>query len=282
MNSIIDWVNQDIEQPPKDFREAIHTILVAISHSPLLRDTMVIKGGILIAIFYKGIRYTKDIDFSTEMPFQEFEMERFLDEFKRQLLFAVHFLDYDLDCRLQTYKIQPSNRPDASFPSLRLTIGYAYKGSSQHKRLAMNRSSKTIPIDLSFNEKTHKIEHITIINTSLILAYSLTDLIAEKYRAILQQEIRNRNRRQDIFDLYFLFQQKPKFTKKEMEDIHASLVEKSASRDISVNADSMNTAKIRNRCKKEYHSLKDDILGDLPSFDFVYDKVLQFYRSLPW
>ncbi len=34
-----------------------------------------------------------------------------------------------------------------------------------------------------------------------LCAYSLTDLMAEKYRAMLQQVIRNRNRRQDGYDL---------------------------------------------------------------------------------
>ncbi|MEJ2622018.1 MAG: nucleotidyl transferase AbiEii/AbiGii toxin family protein, partial [Candidatus Thiodiazotropha sp.] len=35
-------------------------------------------------------------------------------------------------------------------------------------------------------------------------AYSLTDLIAEKLRSVLQQIKRERQRRQDIFDLFLL------------------------------------------------------------------------------
>ncbi len=37
-----------------------------------------------------------------------------------------------------------------------------------------------------------------------LTAYTLTDLFAEKLRSLLQQVIRNKTRRQDIFDLMLL------------------------------------------------------------------------------
>ena len=40
----------------------------------------------------------------------------------------------------------------------------------------------------------------------MISAYGLTDLIAEKFRALLQQVPRNRYRRQDIYDIAHLIE----------------------------------------------------------------------------
>lgn len=276
------WVNQDTEIPPKDFRQAVHTILHAIAHSQKLRRVMILKGGILISILHKGERFTKDIDFSTEQIYQEFNELVFIEELKKQLIRSVNGLGYDLDCRLQSHKVQPSNQPDATFPSLKLKIGYAYKGSRQHKRLQLLKSTHIIPIDLNFNEATKKIVQINFSDEGSILVYSLTDLIAEKYRAILQQEIRKRVRRQDAFDLYKLFQIYPTLSDVDKMDILQSLQLKAESRHLKIDNHSMDNPNIRHRCEKEYLNLKSEIMGALPSFDEVFFKVNEFYKSLPW
>ena len=56
---IQDWINQSAERVP--FRQAVHTILVAITRSDNLRTNMIMKGGILLALGYESTRYTKDI-----------------------------------------------------------------------------------------------------------------------------------------------------------------------------------------------------------------------------
>ena len=49
----------------RHFREAVHIVLSAIGTSVALRSTMVMKGGMLMAIRYDSSRFTKDADFST-------------------------------------------------------------------------------------------------------------------------------------------------------------------------------------------------------------------------
>lgn len=68
--SIEEWVHQVSEKPPKIFRHAVHTILFAVSQSIQLHELMIMKGGILIALKYGGIRHTKDIDFSTGLKYK--------------------------------------------------------------------------------------------------------------------------------------------------------------------------------------------------------------------
>ena len=126
--SIAEWV-EAAPQDQMEFREAVHTILVAIARESKLQASMVIKGGILLAIRYKSHRYTKDIDFSTDRKLKEIDPEQVKNALNNSLSETVEHLDYDLDCRVQHCKIQPAKRPDASFPELKITIGYAWPDS---------------------------------------------------------------------------------------------------------------------------------------------------------
>jgi predicted nucleotidyltransferase component of viral defense system len=201
-HNIEDWVGEAGEEE-LPFREAVHTILAAIAQSPNLNDNMIIKGGILLAIRYKSKRFTKDIDFSTPRKLAEIPPEKVREFLDGALTQTVEELDYDLDCRVQKCKVNPKD-PEATFPSIELKVGYAYKGSPQHKRLLAGQSATVVSIDYSLNEHTPNVENLTLGIDGELKAYALTDLIAEKYRAVLQQAERKRQRRQDIFDLFFL------------------------------------------------------------------------------
>ncbi|MBC2715352.1 MAG: nucleotidyl transferase AbiEii/AbiGii toxin family protein [Desulfobacteraceae bacterium] len=107
-------------------------------------------------------------------------------------------------------------------------------------------------------------------------------MIAEKYRAILQQEKRNRFRRQDIFDLYYLFNNYQLPTRNEKRKILKSLIKKSESRQLQVNQYYMVNKEIIRRSKKEYPLLAQEIIIELPDFDIAYAEIQSFYESLPW
>jgi predicted nucleotidyltransferase component of viral defense system len=273
------WVNATQDASVIELRQAIHTVITAISYSNYLSDKMIVKGGVLLAICFKGTRFTKDIDFSTSDRYLTFDEDRFIDELKTNLLFAVESLPYELDCRMQTYALNP--KKGGTFPTLQIKIGYAYKGTGKHKKLLANLCPDILQIDYSFNELNTKIEIIEIEEDKSVKAYSLIDLVAEKYRAILQQKVRDRIRRQDAYDLYWLL------TNGYLEhadngNILASLIMKSKSRNLEVNIDSMDDTEIRRRCEHEYQTLSQEIEGELPDFSAVYDSVREFYRALPW
>lgn len=186
-----------------------------------------------------------------------------------------------MDCKIQSVKLKPPNQPDASFPSLQINIGYAYNGTPAHKHLIVKKCTNVIPIDFSFNEITKKVETINITDEEQIQVYSLSDLIAEKYRAVLQQEVRNRIRRQDVFDLYFIMKDRH-LSSNLKKDIYESLIEKSLSRNLIVNQFSMDNPNIKERCKQDYHVIQDEIDFELPDFELTYLFVNESYKSLPW
>ena len=111
-------------------------------------------------------------------------------------------------------------------------------------------------------------------------AYSLNDLIAEKLRALLQQEKRNRNRRQDIYDIDSLI---GTFTldKQEKESLLKLLRIKCKARDIEPDRNSLGRDEIRTRAHKEWQTMKLEI-GEVPDFDDCFERVNDFYCSLPW
>lgn len=280
--NIIDWVEDAPNAKNKAFRQAVQTILSAIASDKDLKASMILKGGILLAIRYSSHRYTKDLDFSTDKKLgKEITQESVCKTLDSSLSQMVEQLDYDLDCRVQSSKQNPRD-PDATFPSLKMKIGYAYKGSPSHKRLLTKQSPDTISIDYSLNESIPNIEDLRINLEDGILAYSLTDLIAEKYRSLLQQVSRNRTRRQDVYDLNLLIEKLDDIDGAEKSKILSSLITKSEARKIYPEVHSFDEPELKARAQKDYLTLEDEVSEKLPNFDEIFDKVAAFYRALPW
>lgn len=113
-----------------------------------------------------------------------------------------------------------------------------------------------------------------------IRAYTPTDVIGEKLRALIQQPIRNRQRRQDVYDIVWLLDahDPDDLTKK---DILESMVGKAEARDIELSIDSFDDPEIKRRAGLDWNTLQLEI-SDLPPFEPLFKRVHSFYRSLPW
>ena len=276
------WVNNAPDKGQQLFREAVHVIMLAIASSPPLNVEMIMKGAVLLAVRYESARFTHDIDFSTPMKYADFDKDAFLNDLEQSMISSSEILEYGMDCRIQSHKIKPSLK-NPTYPTLTLTIGYArLDDRNSHKRLMKRQASKIAKIDYSFNEITQDIDSLKISDDGTLRVYSFTDLVAEKYRAILQQTKRNRVRRQDAYDLYCLFQHHQALSDEEKIHILSSLKIKSGSRGLLVTKESMADPDIIERSKREYHTLATEIEGALPAFDLVYSKVKSIYISLPW
>lgn len=283
-HGIREWIEEpSLTLDDLEFRQAVHTILASISEDENLRVNMVLKGGILLAIRYQSQRYTKDIDFSTHKTTTELSPDVLIGNLESSLAYTIEKLGYGLDCRVQNWQQRPPSKAAPTFPSIRIKIGYAYKGSRKHKKmLAAGGSPSVISIDFSFNEKTPNIESFSIESGTDLLVYSITDLIAEKLRSYLQQKERNRFRRQDIYDLHMIIREIATFDEKEKEIILNSLLTKARSRGIEPTRESFSDEGLRERAQKDYHTLADEISGELPDFDEGYKAAVEFYKSLPW
>lgn len=276
-----EWVKRSENVANAAFRQAVHTLMLAISQADSLHTRMIFHGGLLLAIRFQGIRYTKDIDFVTEDKRIQLDEKHFIAALNQALALACENLPYGLDCRIQSYRVKPPGE-NRNFQSLKIGMGYAYKGAPGHRRLMKGESPTVIEIDYSFNEVNQQIDTIQMVDGGTILAYSLPDLVGEKYRAMIQQKSRNRRRRQDAFDIYWLL--KCGYLEDRMLKIliYRSLLIKAQSRQVAINKDSLADEEIVERSKAEYLTLADEIDGELPPFEEVYITVRNYYEALPW
>ena len=91
--------------------------------------------------------------------------------------------------------------------------------------------------------------------------------MAEKYRSVLQQTIRNRNRRQDIYDLALLLSHVDRWTHAERAQLKSLIVASAEPKGIKAQADSMTDLKIREMAAKGYEDLAAEVEEPLPEFD---------------
>lgn len=275
------WITKAQDDKEKSFRRAVHVILLAISNSPELRSQMIFHGGLLLALKYKGVRHTTDLDFATKSKLIDVDEKSFLKELQKRLTDSSEILPYGLACRVQSYKIKPPGE-NKNFQTLEINVGYAYKDGPNYRRLLNNNCTNVIKIDYSYNEINQKIEVLEFFKATNIQAYSLSDFVAEKYRAIIQQKTRNRNRRQDVFDIYWLIKSNLLIGNSIKNKILKSFLVKSASRDLAVNKLILRDKDIIKHSKVEYDSLAQEIDIDLPPFKEAYKIVQDYYESLSW
>lgn len=275
------WV-EAAPQGQQGFREAVHIILDSIGRSQNLQAKMVMKGGLLLAIRYDSSRYTKDLDFSTRAPYAPRDVEELVAEFETGLVAAEDRLPYGTACRLQTRKLEPKGQ-DRTHHNLALTIGYADKSNPRAMaRLLAKGAASVVEIDYSFNEAVFDVEVLALDGGATIRSYSLHNVLAEKMRSLLQQPIRRRKRRQDVYDLWFLLRSAPELSDRDLMQVHGMLVESCRSKGIEPGIDSMRDDAVVRMAREGYLGLKDDVDGELPAFEDAMARVERLYRSLPW
>jgi hypothetical protein len=278
---IENWIKSSPDDAAKAFRQAVHVILLAISKSPELKSKMIFHGALLLTLNYSGVRYTKDIDFATANKRADIDEDAFLKEMQKSLMESSESLSYGLACKIQGSRIKP--RGDGkNHQTLEINIGYAYKGSRDHQHLLRNNCTNVIKLDYSYNEINQDIEVLELIEGINIQAYSLSDFVAEKYRAIVQQKTRNRIRRQDAFDIYWLIKNNHLEGRDVKNKILRSLNIKSDSKGVVVDQYILRDEDIIRRSQTDYDSLAQEIEVELPPFKNMYKIVQDYYESLPW
>ncbi|MEK6348289.1 MAG: nucleotidyl transferase AbiEii/AbiGii toxin family protein [Burkholderia sp.] len=282
MTTVEHWVDDAVEAREKRFRSVVHIVLCAIGASHDLKPVMVMKGGVLMAIRYATGRHTTDVDFSTHVHYREFAAGQhgFIERLNDAIQQAAERLNYGIACSIQSTDLQP--HVEGNFQTLRIRIGYAPKGNaSAMKRLADRQSPQVVQIDYSFNEIIGDVDFLGVDGELEIQTYSETTLLAKKLRAILQQEERQRSRRQDIYDLHY-FLTHWGVDRERTERVLRLLIEKAASRGLAIDRLSMAAPAIYARSQREYADLAPTIEGELPPFDVAFAKVRQYYEALPW
>ncbi len=279
--NVAEWVaSAPLQQ--QAFREAVHIVLSAIGSSAPLRTQMVMKGGMLMAIRYNSTRFTRDADFSTTALYQQGNEKELTEELEAQIQYFNQLLSYNTHCTIQSSKINPPGN-NRTHPTLNLRIGYAAPSNpSAMRRLIAKQSPQIVEIDFSYNEAVLDIEMLRLSDLDELHVYSLINLMAEKYRSLLQQPIRKRNRYQDVYDLFFLIEKALLAGHREHIDLLECIQTTCTTKGIEATPNSLRDPAVQNMAANGYRTLANDIQDNLPEFELAYSKVREFYEKLPW
>lgn len=240
------------------------------------------KGGLLLAIRYDSTRFTRDLDFSTAERYSRDSAENLLATFQAGLAAAEARLVYDTTCRLQSSKVEPKGE-GKTHHNLALTIGFAGRSRpAALARLRAGQASQVLRIDYSFNEAVFDVEILELDGGATIHSYTLHNVLAEKLRSLLQQPVRRRYRRQDVYDIWLLLQSGPEFSADDLARTHRMFIESCRSRGIEPTRASIDDESVVRMAEEGYAELQDDVDGELPSFGDSLALVRGFYLSMPW
>lgn len=278
------WVEASRADPTRyRDRQVTEIVLTAIGLAPSLQTNLVLKGGAAMALAFKSTRVTGDVDFTSMVEPAELA-EKLTPELNELLPMTAIKLGYlDLLCQVQSVKKMPraENFEDHDFPALRVRIGSAKRGTAEAARLAEGKASRVLDVEISFRDHVYTFQELNLMGAGVaVRAFTIHELVAEKFRALLQQPVRKRNRRQDVYDIAFLIDDHD-FSDDDKATILATLIEKCRSRGIDAKQDSMDNPEIKQRAQAEWDTLALEI-GDLPPFDERFALMRNLYVSLPW
>lgn len=285
------WVSEG-SSDKVSVKQRIHIILEAIAYDDDLSQVMVLKGGILMSMKFGNDRHTKDVDFSFINNFSQIsdDPERFIQEIHTSLNDALrvsctNLSQYGLIARVQKIEKKPAKDfEQKTFPALQIKIGFAERGNPrQVRKLEEGGASDTISIDYSLNEYTGETSSIDINleDETAIKAYSLAEMVAEKYRSCLEQKVRKRKRYQDIYDLFFLIGKYNLQIEDSLDEIRQLLIDKSVGKGLDelLNKNAFLDPEIKERSADGYNDLMFDV-KDLPEFEYAYQVVADVYERL--
>jgi predicted nucleotidyltransferase component of viral defense system len=278
------WVEASRADPTRyRDRQVTEIVLTAIGLAPSLHTNLVLKGGAAMALAFKSTRVTGDVDFTSIVEPAELA-EKLTPELNELLPKTAIKLGYlDLLCQVQSVKKMPraENFEDHDFPALRVRIGSAKRGTTEAARLAEGKASRVLDVEISFRDHVYTFQELNLMGAGVaVRAFTIHELVAEKFRALLQQPVRKRNRRQDVYDIAFLIDDHD-FSDDDKAIILATLIKKCRSRGIDAKQDSMDNPEIKQRAQADWDTLALEI-GDLPPFDERFALMRNLYVSLPW
>ena len=281
--NVAEWVERARADPVAyQRRQTVEITLNAIARTTPLNVKMFLKGGILMGLVYDSPRQTTDIDLTTALAAESGVGDAVRELLDSEFPRAAAALGYaDLIVKTHSVKLLPKGKfPDAKYPALKLKIASAKRGTAQEEALQRGIPSGVIDVDISFNEPLPQIQILKLTGGQELRAYGIVDLIAEKYRAMLQQVPRHRNRRQDVYDLDRLIARN-EIDGALQSQILEALVVKCQARQLKPVCASLDDPEIKKRAGTDWRSMELE-LGEVPDFEGCYARVSEFYRNLPW
>lgn len=261
-------------------RFAQYAALCGIVSIPRLRQSMVFKGGNALDFVWQPNRSTLDLDFSLDMERTPIDLDA--DALRGSLARGLAIATQRLGVVFVVNRVrqQPPGQ-DKTFVTFTARVAFALPDERLLlARMANNLGSPhVLPIDISINEPIGASTDVSLDPAFQPLRVStVEDIVGEKLRSLLQQPIRNRNRRQDVLDIAVIVQTRPHLDR---DDVAAFLLAKAAARGIPVSKAAFHDAEIAERARVDYDALRSTTRTLFLPFEEAFPLVLKFVDALP-
>ncbi len=235
-------------------RFAQYAILCAVAGSRMLAAMLVFKGGNALDFVWQPNRSTRDLDFSVDMATvtARLDAEHWRGLFTPSL--AVSSRDLGLVLQVQSVRQQPPGL-EKTFATYEIRVGYALPDeASLLARLRQGQpSTRVIPVEISINEAIGDDEVVDLDTTHRLRVSTLEDIVAEKLRALLQQRIRGRTRRQDLLDVAVIVRATPSLNR---DHVGRFLLAKAKTRAVQVSRTAFHEPELAIRALQDYDALR--------------------------
>jgi predicted nucleotidyltransferase component of viral defense system len=242
-----------LDEARKRFMQFVVLECIAASE---YRDALAFKGGNALRFVFANPRSTIDLDFSASAAFPDD-----LSKVRDFLTHATHRYAprYGVRAKCQRVQRDPPG-PQHTFPTYEASIGYQFPGDRHFDEFeSWNKPlNSVVMVEISINDVVceTKLVRLSESDELAIKTCTLEDIVAEKLRSLLQQVMRNRRRRQDLYDIArFVLQAKFDLDR---EKISVFLSRKCKARNVHVSKAAFD-AEVRRRATFEYELLFDSI-----------------------
>lgn len=261
-------------------RFAQYLVLSSIATVAPLRQTIVFKGGNALDFVWSPNRSTLDLDFSIDHTKQTYEATA--HTLKQLLTPGLASTAQRHNSHLAVNSIHPTTNPAKdSLTTFQVNIGYALPEQiSLLQRIARGfKSTQVIRLEISLNEPICDSTFFTLNDSEQPIRIStLEDIFAEKLRSLLQQPIRNRERKQDVLDIALILRNHPNL---DSQTIGAYLITKATARDVPFTRTAFHHPEIATRAAKDYEQLQTTARQTFIPFDEAFAALLAFTDTLP-
>ena len=274
--SINDWAKEHgIQVNEARTRYAQFGVLRAIADSNELSKILVFKGGNALDFVWHPNRSTRDLDFSalkntlTEEELRPL-LQRALDVAGRELEIAF---------RVQSIHRNPPGE-DRTFPTYRINVGYALRDDNPrlHQQIQKGGSvSQVVPVEISINEVVCDFQEVDFDGINTLKVSTREDIVAEKLRALLQQLVRNRSRKQDLLDLSVQLKSGEAL---DAGKVAVYLKAKAVDREVVVSKSTFRIPEVWSRANEDYESLQAKARIEFIPFQEAQELVLRFVDTL--
>jgi hypothetical protein len=261
-------------------RFAQYVVLCAIASVAALRRHLVFKGGNALEFVWQPNRSTIDLDFSIDQSGDDFEIAA--APIGSLLTRGLHQVGPRFGLALAVHSVR-QNPPgeDKTFATYVAKVGYALPDEPRLLLRMANGEPSThiIPVEMSVNEPICATAEIAIDPAFPNLRVStLEDIVAEKLRALLQQPIRDRERRQDLLDIAVIVQ---RHSDLDTDRVATFLLAKAAARDVPVSRAAFRAPAIAERAGVGYEALAATTRILFVPFDQAMALLFTFVDDLP-